>query len=693
MQNFSFGRTLLVLPVILLAGCASALKEQYTEDVAAPEPKVIEEVEIIDSHLDSTEKYQEKVESANIDELLRYARKSYQNEEFKKADSVLKETIDLIRIGIDYADMSWFPLEAYLDDIVYIYSNEMPEEFAVPEMISVLYFKKRLLSTLDTLEVQPEDSIILHKLSSQSEVSYDIPIVWNSRVKRSLLFFMRSRRGIFDRWLKRAGYYLPVKKQMFKDAGLPQDLAYLPILESGFNPVAYSPAHAAGIWQFIPSTGRVYGLRQNYWIDERRDPLKSADAAIRYLSKLYNDFNHWYLALAAYNCGEGRLGRAIRNASSDDYWGLSLPRETMNYVPLYLASLIVAKNPDVFGFTYEEDFVFDRDTVYVHECIELSTIAEGIGIELDTLRRINPHILHWSTPPDMSDVLLYLPNGYAETFREFISDLPDEKKVRWYRYRIRRGDNLIAIARNFGVTVEAIRSVNRLRTNRIIAGNHLYIPLPAVGKETAQRASTPQQRSPSGGQTEGAQRITYRTRPGDTLWRIAQQFGVSVQDICDWNNLDNPEQLGLEQRLIIYRSAPVRSQNTTSTSDSEMAEYVVKSGDSPYSIAKDLGISLSDLLKANNFSSRNPSIFPGDILYYEKSKASASPSATPETSSESEDSKQIIYYQIRQGDNLWRISNLFDISLERLYELNDLQQDAVLMPGDTIKVIRTGDTR
>ncbi|KMQ50486.1 Membrane-bound lytic murein transglycosylase D precursor [Chitinispirillum alkaliphilum] len=668
---------------LVLTGCAT---QNRSDQKLAPICTTINEIVIIEPDTDSSHVYEEQLERENIDHLLDEALKAGQEENFSKADTILRNAVKLVETSREYAELSWFPVENYLNRIVEIYSNYMPEDYVIPDEISALVFQQRLLDALGTLEVKPEDSVLLYRLSRERN-NYDIPVVWNDRVQHSLLFFMRSRRGIFDRWLHRAGYYLPVKKQMFADAGLPQDLAYLPILESGYNPHAYSRAHASGIWQFIPSTGRAYGLRQNYWIDERRDPLKSADAAIRYLSKLYNDFGDWYLALAAYNCGEGRLGRTIRRDGTNDYWELSLPRETMNYVPLYLASMIIAKNPDIFDFSFSEDFRFNLDTVYVHDCIQLSTIANGLDISLDTLRRINPHLLQFSTPPDLSDVLLYLPNGYGNKFREFYANLPEEERVRWYRYRVRRGDNLIQIARNFGVTVEGIRAVNNIRGNTIIAGNHLYIPLPLNVKTPNQKTS--RSGSAPSSQPRG-QRVTYTVRQGDVVGRIARQFNVTVEEICRWNNLSRPEDLRAGQVISIYRQES-RATTQNRPQNGNLGQYTVKSGDSPYSIAKELGISVNQLLRANNFSSGNPRIFPGDVLFYplhSQTSEQSSPENTPSTESPNQ---RVIEYRVVQGDSLSRIAQLFSVSIKTIKELNGLTESSILRVGDRIKIPKNGN--
>lgn len=680
---------------LLVAGCVSAVKENppavEPKPEPPPKPKIVEE---IPPEIDSSEIMEDKEEeSGSIDDLLKKAKQSCAEKNYADADTLLQKAVRILEARLEFADAEWFPLQDYIADIVLIYSDLMPQEYTVPDEISILAFKQQILESLGTFKISPSDSAFLHRLSHKKGTSYDVPIIWNDRVKRALLFYLKSRKGIFDRWLRRAGYYLPTFKKMFKEAGLPEDLAYLPVLESGFNPKAYSPAHAAGIWQFIPSTGRIFGLRQNYWIDERRDPYKSTKAAMRYLQKLYNDFNDWHLALGSYNCGEGRMRRTMRIDSTNDYWSLSLPRETMNYVPLYLASIIVAKNPDVFDFSFQTDTIFDPDTVFVSDCVELSTIAKGIDLSLDTIKKMNPHILHWCTPPDLENVQLYFPKGYAEAFKKFYSELPDEKKVKFYRYRIRRGDNLLQIARKFGVPVSGLRTINNLRTNRIIAGRNLFIPIPvntSVPGKIASSSGVKKSTVKAAAKRKG-KKISYRVRKGDSVWKIADVFGVTVKEILKWNNISRPQQLKANQTIFIYHSADMNASSASSDNKGKYTgKYLVKKGDNLYTIAQNLGVPVKELAQINCLNPKRPLIFPGDILVYKETKnKNRSPQKINQKKADSPKTQKkgdFITHTVRKGDNLFSISQKFSIDLDKLLELNGLTETSVLHIGDEVKL-------
>jgi len=702
----------------------------------------------------------EAIDLVDIDELLTAAREACGDSLFAKADSILRrasaflmknsdlfESMDLSEQEPDSLSESQpqLLLQDYVAYIISIYTDLMPSTYSTPEEISALIFSQHILETLlDSLKISPQDSVFLARLSNKRGVVYDVQMVWNDRVKRALLFYFRSRNGVFDRWLHRAGYYLPVMKQMFADSGLPQDLAYLPIIESGFNPHAYSRAHAAGIWQFIPSTGRAYGLRQNYWIDERRDPLKSTGAAIRYLSKLYGDFGNWHIALASYNCGEGGMGRAIRRSGNVyDYWALSLPKETMNYVPLFLGSVIIAKNPDVFDFVLQDSVVFNPDTVFINDCVEMATIANGINVPLDTLTRMNPHILHWCTPPDMQDVRLYLPKGYADAFREFYKDLPDDKKTKFYRYRVQSGDNLLQIARNFRVPVEALREINKMKTNYIGVGKYLIVPVPVSDSvpsamlshlNTTEKGRRSSAASYGGGGQRGkaapaprtGRKISYKVRTGETLYSISNTFGVSVRDLMSWNYLASPRSLKAEQTLVIYQkeqsSQPAASTPSASAQKARSPEAghtgkrLVKQGETLYGISQELGVPVAELARINGLNAKRPLLFPGDVLVYtpragqtggssenqnaNAAASSASARATAGTAasqsvqaqaSTPQASGPAVIYTVKPGDNLWRISLNFGVTVESIRSDNNLTANSVIMPGDILRITRGGN--
>ncbi|MFW5775300.1 MAG: transglycosylase SLT domain-containing protein, partial [Chitinivibrionales bacterium] len=514
----------------VISGCGAHLagKHEFIRPVQEEQPPVV--VEKDSSIIEDSLIIEEVVETGMGDSvvmLIEKARAACDESAYAQADSLLRRTCFLI----DSTASTETDLEAFYEDIAHSYAIQLPPQYSenIPEQISALVFRYQMNFSLDSLTAEIDSTLFSRNCLQGSP--YNVPISKDSRVRKALTLTLDHRVGYIQRSLTRGSRYLSFMKQVFADSSLPTDLVYLPIIESGFNYRAYSHAHAAGVWQFIPSTGRIYGLRKNYWLDERRDPIKATYAAVSYLKKLYGDFNDWHLALAAYNCGEGRVGRTIRQADTADYWQLRLPLETMNYVPHYLATMMVAKNHSCFGLDIPviEDTLSPMDTVLISDCVDMKKIAEGISVPLDTLKDLNPHILRWCTPPEVTDVTLYLPQGKAVAFRSFYEGLDDRDKVKWYRYRIQRGDNLGIIAQRFKISVTALRSVNSLRSSRIIAGRHLFIPIPVDSDAQQIKTKTVVASSKSASKEiktvpipKNSKKVSYRLRKGDTMYSISK---------------------------------------------------------------------------------------------------------------------------------------------------------------------------
>ena len=417
-------------------------------------------------------------------------------------------------------------------------------------------------------------------------VIYDIPVVWNDRVKNCIVYFQTLARPNMEIYLARAGRYLPLMQGIFEEHGLPGDLCYLPIIESGYNTSAYSYARAMGPWQFIASTGKNYGLQRDWWFDQRRDFVRSTDAAARYLKTLYTMFDDWYLALAAYNGGEGRVGRTIKSQKTKDFWRMRLRKETENYVPLYLAALIIAKDPERFGFHVEPEPPIQFDQVSVDKPIELKVVARHLNCDLAELQALNPEILRGVTPPHNRAYPLRVPLGHKEAFELAYAKIPQSERTEWVKHTIRKGETLSTIARKYGTSVTAIRDANRMRTSRIIAGRNLTVPV-AMGYQP-ERSGRTVSRSGDG---------SYRVRAGDTLWEIARAHRTSVTTLARLNNLSSRHRIYPGQILQVPGSKVLASGGSPIT-------YVVKRGDNLTRIAGRFGIAVNDILSLNKL--RNP---------------------------------------------------------------------------------------
>jgi len=362
---------------------------------------------------------------------------------------------------------------------------------------------------------------------------YDIPLQMHPLVVSYLQFFQGAGRKWFVRWLGRSTRYVPVMRPILEEAQLPKDTVYLAMIESGFSPHAYSWAHAAGPWQFIPSTGAQYGLKQDFWVDERKDPIKSTEAAARYLTELYRKMGDWHLAWAGYNAGENRVRRLMERHLATNFWELSetsnLAKETKHYVPKLIAAALIAKHPEAFGFESEEISYqppFEFDEVLLEMAVDLNLIAKLTGSSLEALQEFNPELLHSYTPPASPALpyLLRLPKGTKTSFEEAYAKLSFQEKSAAKPYLVRKGDTLSKIAAHAKLPLEMLSEFNHLSPKAPLrAGQTLFLPNPLLLNPA------------SAARLQGKSPATYLVRSGDSLWSIARKFGVELKTLQSWN--------------------------------------------------------------------------------------------------------------------------------------------------------------
>ncbi len=392
------------------------------------------------------------------------------------------------------------------------------------------------------------------------EITHDLPIEINDRVLGFLDYYGNGRgRGAIEVGLERLGKYQPMIEKILKEEGVPLDLIYLCQAESAFEPRALSRAAAKGMWQFISSRGKEYGLRQTWWIDERSDPEKSTRAAARHLKDLYQEFGDWYLAMAAYNSGPLRVQRALEKTGADNFWTLAekkaLPKETINYIPNILALTIIGKNPEKYGFSVVSASPVETERVAVDKATDLRVIADAIDLPVEELRTLNAHVLRWTTPPDDPDFQLILPKGYANRFNEQISSLPESKRILYREHVVQKGETLSAIARKYATSSAQLIEANNLGKNPVLkAGRSLVIPMsaatPPQPQLVASRTTQTSARKPVSKSVSSARSLTYTVRAGDTLAKIASRYNTSVEKLKSWNHLTSTR-LAVGKRLII----------------------------------------------------------------------------------------------------------------------------------------------
>lgn len=478
------------------------------------------------------------------------------------------------------------------------------------------------LKELGEKEVVTETKKPAKQPDQPEEVTYDIPIVINSRVEYFIDYFQTRVPKRFKVWLARSGRYLPMMRGILKEHGLPEDLVYLALIESGFSCQAYSRAHAVGPWQFIRGTGRRYGLTINYWVDERRDPVKSTHAAARYLKDLHAEFGSWYLAAAAYNAGEGKIRRALKRYKGDTFWSISqgrryyLKRETRQYVPKMIAGAIIAKEPDKYGFTnimYEAPMAYD--VVVVHPGTSLGVAAKLAGISSRQLHDLNPELRRWAVPPGGGKYSLRIPPGRKASFETAYAKLPvPQRKARIgaITVRVHRGDTLGRIARVHGVKLNDLMAMNpRLNPRRLRIGQKVVVP-PKGGGRTYRRARKSSSTRRLASTPRGSHKITHTVRRGDTMWHIARAYNINWRDVLRWNG-KRSSRLAIGQKLVLYvPSAKNEGKVDTRSTPAKTLVYVVKRGDNLWSIGRRYGVSTSQLKRWNKL--RSSAITPGDKL-------------------------------------------------------------------------------
>ena len=414
-------------------------------------------------------------------------------------------------------------------------------------------------------EVAPEDDRPLELAPLPPTLpSYDIPMAYNDQVQFWIDFYTGRHREVFEAGLERSGRYMGLFREIFSESGLPLDLIHMAHVESAYKTSAYSRSHARGIFQFISGTGRRYGLRIDYWVDDRLDPEKSARAAVAYLSDLHDEFGDWYLALAAYNAGEGRIRSALRKSGRDDFWGIArtnwIRRETKNYVPAILATVMIAKDPSRYGLAYVPQPRTLYDSVEIEGAADLDVLARCAGTDLETMKALNPALRRYQTPPDGA-TSVRVPLGSAERTLTALARVPVGERVLYARHRVSGGDTLYAIARRYGVSVAAIQQTNHMgRRTTIHVGDELVIPTAAAASRTATQgeattvASSGAHRAaaPAAAPRRTTANPTVHTvRRGETLWRIAALYDTTVELLCALNHISAKTTLYPGTRLAV----------------------------------------------------------------------------------------------------------------------------------------------
>jgi len=509
-------------------------------------------------------------------------------------------------------------------------------------------------------------------LGKVDPLDFDYPIVLNARVQNWMVYFLTRGRKWFVKWLARAERYRPLIVPLLKEAGLPEDLLFQAMIESGFNPYATSSARAVGVWQFISSTGKAYGLQRDWWIDERRDPVRATHSAIAFLTHLYKRFGSWELASAGYNAGGGKISRAIKMYGTNDFWELAassrtyLKPETKNYVPKIIAAAILARYADRYGLSADIPqehrlSLWDHDQVSLPEATDLAVVAKLVGIPLAELQAMNPALRRGYTPPAMNNYQLNVPRGKGKAFARKFARIPARERLTFLRYKVRGGDTLGRIASRYKIPVAAIQKLNHIRDpRRLRVGQRILVPV-----RTEQMAS-PQ--------------VTHVVARGESLSRIAARYGTSVAGIKKRNGLSS-DTLRVGQKLKVFSQGSAKEGQATASKPvavpaeqgkSRPRNYTVRSGDSLSHIANRFGMSLSELQDLNQLGRRGI-IYPGDKLLLHKVV----------------DAPDVTSYTVKAGDTLSGIANRYGMKTGELLQRNGLSGDQIRV-GQKLKVVASG---
>ena len=493
------------------------------------------------------------------------------------------------------------------------------------------------------------DSIDIAKFQG----NFDIPVEMRPMVAQYIRFFQGAGRKWFRRWMSRSTRYIPLMKPILAKQGIPIDTVYLSMIESGFSTSARSFARAVGPWQFISGTAVIYNLRENFWVDERKDPVKSTYAAAAFLKELFENTRSWHLAWAGYNAGGGRVRRLVNLYGTNDFWELAEKRgfakETKHYVPKLIACALIAKHPESFGFSaseFEYEPPFEFEEVPLKHSVDVETIAAAADVEVPVIMDLNPELKHWVTPPitNGTTYVLRVPKGKATVVAERVEAIPRGERPRFATHHIQRGDTLSRIAAHYHSAPEAIMRLNSLASARLLRmGTSLVIPLPVSGGPStiarqvalarAERYIAPsakdelpagthisRKKAPAGLVTRemvgGRSKVTYGIAPGDTLWGISRQFAVGVNDLKAWNPaIASSKKLRAGMAITIWENpgatsvaaaprvpASAKTKRTEARAAKRTARartHKVRNGDNMWSISRRYSVSVDDLRKWN----------------------------------------------------------------------------------------------
>ncbi|MBU0728832.1 MAG: LysM peptidoglycan-binding domain-containing protein [Proteobacteria bacterium] len=513
-------------------------------------------------------------------------------------------------------------------------TEKLSEELTASETEATVEEEVKQLEALGSWEEGTPEEV-----TEEAEVNYDFPVTMNRQVEFYLDFFQNKQRQTFTKWLARSGKYLPLIQQQLKEKGLPLDLAYLPMIESGYNLTAYSRARAVGPWQFMRATGRKYGLTVNDFVDERRDPVKSSAAAIAYLSYLYEDFKSWHLAVAAYNAGEGKIRKAVRKYKTNNFWEIAQERylrpETKLYVPKLIAAILIAKEPEKYGFTdIEYDEPFEYETVEVPRWTTIQAVSVAIDMDFEELRNYNRELRRAITPAEQKRYPLKVPIGTKELVEQNLPRVQAVMTTKYQTHKVLKGDTLTKICSKYNLNKTTLLKANDLQASQLIPGKNLRIPYRTTEYKLLSENEIASKIKPAEASPENL--VLHKVRPGETISEISKRYGAPPYMIAAWNNLPSIHSIRAGQQLALYLTDEDKTLSPKALSAFEYTTPIT----TVTTVAKRI----------------------------------------PETETEENSDTQLTYYQVQGGDTLWTIAKRYNLTPDKIRRWNQIKGDTIY-PG------------
>ncbi len=645
----------------------------------------------------------------------------------KKGDTIsaaryFQQAIDNLNKLVSYPNIEYnSEFNDLSQSIVEDYENYITNIDNLDENAPLFIIRDKLFQEIEKIPATPTPVVQKPFNSTYSSQKYPnrhtkpdslvIPLIDHDLVNRSITFLTKNKRGqhFVRQCMERAGKWFPMMKRIAEAEGMPEEIVYLSMIESGLNPNAVSRASAVGLWQFMRATGQDYNLNKNesFWVDERRDPEKSTYAAMRHLRDLYNEFGDWHLALAAYNCGTGCIRRSIKKSKQDkpSYWDILkfLPNETAIYVPNFIATAKVMMNPELYGFdekevSYQSEYKYD--IFEIKEPTNLSAIAKAAGISLEELKELNPELLQNVTPPDKKTYYIKIPYNSYQTFTKNFEDIPKEEKQPFISHTVSQNESLTDIARKYNVSVDNLIAINNLSgyNAKIKKGDSLRIPVGSEPFDSSSIVRTPTKidtlkpnvvQNPNVENTNVGQIISHIVQPGETIYSISKLYGIRPAELRNLNNLPfDIDNLQVGQKLIVARNS-INNNSTLNhnlsqnpSTKNKIVKHKVRKGETLAKIAEKYSTTVDNIISLNHL--KKSSIKVGQVLKIEQPISNSQPTSVQQPQ------QKVVVYTVEKGDNLASIARKYGVSEDQIREWNknDIKGDLIIA-GSRLKIYQS----